>query len=46
MINKLSFTRKAEVLINNMKGSFIDVVDLIIKITFMTYPDYWTIVKL
>ena len=34
-----------EVLINHMKGPFMDVVDFVIKTPTMTHPDYWTIAK-
>ena len=36
----------SEVLINYKRGSFMDVVDFIIKTSSMTHPDYWTIIKL
>ena len=43
---KQSWKTWLEVLINYTKGTFMDLVDFIIKTSTMTHPGYWTIIKL
>ena len=46
ILYKQSWKAWLEILINYTKGSFMDVVDFIIKTSTMTHPDYWAMIKL
>ena len=46
MVNELSFTSKVEKLNQKPKGSFMDMVDFIIKTSTVAHILYWAMFKL